>query len=175
MGMEHRWFALRVRPRAEKAVASTLRGKGFEEFLPLHRQKRRWSDRVKQVDLPLFPGYVFSRFELDKRQPILTIPGVLHVVGFGRTPHPIDETEMSSLMAVVDSHRTVQPWPHQFVGERVRVTDGPLAGVEGTLSVIKANRRIVVTISLLQRSVAVELPEEYAWPAGSSTVLLSAF
>jgi len=130
---------------------------------------------VKEVDLPLFPGYVFCRFELDKRQPIVTIPGVLHVVGFGRTPQPVDETEMASLMAVVDSHRDVQPWPHQFVGERVRLTDGPLAGVEGTLTAVKGNNRIIVTISLLQRSVSVELPEEYAWPTASSAVLLRAF
>jgi transcription antitermination factor NusG len=127
------------------------------------------------VDLPLFPGYVFSQFAVDRRLPILTIPGVLHVVGFGKTPEPIDDVEMSSLQALVRSHAEVHPWPDQFVGHRVRLTGGSLAGVEGTLTSVKGNHRIVVTISLLQRSVAVEIPADFAWPSDPSVVLLSAF
>ena len=137
MSLEQRWFALRVRPRAEKSVATALRGKGYPEFLPLHRQKRRWSDRVVDVDLPLFPGL---RLLAVRGRPAPSHPhdprrapcrGLRQDPSAGRRRGDVIP------QALVRSHAEVQPWPHQFIGDRVRLTDGPLAGVEGTLTSVK--------------------------------------
>src|SRR5262252_7687243 len=87
------WYAVRVKPNYEKPVAAALRGKGIEEFLPLFRSKRKWSDRVKVMDLPLFPGYVFCRLNLEARMPLITTPGFLYIVGVGKNPEPLDDTE----------------------------------------------------------------------------------
>src|SRR6185369_14563329 len=97
------WYALHVRSQHEKIVASTLRGKGYEQFLPLYRTKHRWSDRMKVIERPLFPGYVFCRFDLQKRLPILVTPGVLLIVGVRKTPLPVVESEISALQSIVNS------------------------------------------------------------------------
>lgn len=159
------WFALRTRPRAEKVVADALRGKGYEEFLPLHLERRRWSDRIATVEMPLFPGYVFCRFDAQQRLPILTTPGVLLVVGIGKTPEPIDDTEIDSLRVLVDSRLQLQAWPYLHIGQRIQIVAGPLTGAEGILLAVKNQNRLVVSVTLLQRSVAVEIPENCAWPA----------
>ena len=159
------WFALRVKPRAERIVADALRGKGYEEFLPLHKERRRWSDRVKTVETPLFAGYVFCRFDVLRRLPIVTTPGVLHVVSTGRDPQPIDDEEIDSIRVLVGSGLDLEAWPYLHIGQRVRIVGGPLAGASGILLAVKAQRRLVVSVTLLQRSIAVEIPESSAWPA----------
>jgi transcription antitermination factor NusG len=159
------WFAVRVRPRAERVVADALLAKGYEQFLPLHLERRRWSDRVTSVEMPLFPGYVFCRFDVRQRLPILTTPGVILLVGVGKTPLPIDDEEIASLRVLVASRLQLQAWPCLHVGERVQIVGGPLAGAHGILLRIKSEQRLVVSITLLQRSVAVEIPESCAWPA----------
>jgi transcription antitermination factor NusG len=171
-----------VRPRCEKAVAESLRGKGYEEFLPLYRERRRWSDRVADVELPLFPGYVFSRFDVQKRLPILTTPGVMLVVSTGKVPQPVDDSEIEALQILVSSSLQLQPWPYLHIGQKVRILRGPLAGVEGILTAVKKQNRLVVSVTLLQRSVAVEVSEDWAWPvtdgvrpASPSELLLTAF
>ena len=98
------WYALRVRPRCEKMVASTLLTKGYEGFLPLYRHRSRWSDRIKEVLLPLFPGYLFCRMDINHRLPILVTPGVMQVVGIAKTPYPVDEAEISALQSIVLSN-----------------------------------------------------------------------
>jgi transcription antitermination factor NusG len=173
--VQERWFALRVRPRAEKQVATRLRLHGYEEFLPVSQQRRRWSDRIVDLDFPLFPGYVFARFVAERRLPILTMPGVVEVVGPARTPEPIDETEMASLQAVVASKLPVEPWPDRFVGQKVRIIAGPLRGAEGTLVSVRQHHRLMVTVSLLQRSVSVEVAERDAWPSSPGAIHLSRF
>ena len=115
------WYAVRVRPNYEKPVAAALRGKGFQEFLPLIRSKRQWSDRVKIMDLPLFPGYLFCRLNLEERLPLLTTPGFLYLVGVGKNPEPVDEVEIAGIQAVLRSGLTVTPWPNLVVGQRVRL------------------------------------------------------
>lgn len=164
MGSSSQWFALRVRPRSEKVVAGVLRGKGYEEFLPLHRQKRRWSDRTAEVELPMFPGYVFARFAPDARLPILIVPGVMYVVSTGKHPQPIDDSEIETLQTIVRSRLDSEPWPVQHIGRRVRILRGSLAGAEGTLVSVRTQNRLVVTVTLLQRAVAVDLPEDSVWP-----------
>ena len=159
------WFALRVKPRTEKVVADAVRAKGYEAFLPLHIERRRWSDRVTTVELPLFPGYVFCRFDVQQRLPILTTPAVIAVVGIGKSPHPIPDEEIASLQIVVASGLRLHAWPHLEIGQRIQIVGGPLAGAEGVLMAQDKEQRLAVSVTLLQRSVVVEIPESWAWPA----------
>jgi transcription antitermination factor NusG len=158
------WFALRVRSQREKIVASALRSKGLEEFLPLYRCRRRWSDRVKEFEQPLFPGYVFCRFNPYNRLPILVTPFVLLIVGNGKVPLPVDDAEIAGLQSVIKSRLQAEPWPFLRVGQRVRIEQGSLEGLEGILVALKKPHRLVVSVSLLQRSVAVEINEGWATP-----------
>lgn len=160
------WFALHVRPRREKFVASLLRHKGFVEFLPLYRSRRRWSDRYRQIELALFPGYLFCRFDPHNRLPVLTTPGVDFIVGVGKTPVPVDEAEVWAVRAIVDSGLGAVPWPFLETGQRVRIEDGPLFGLEGILLDIRKQHRLVVSVTLLRRSVAVEIERGWIRPLG---------
>jgi transcription antitermination factor NusG len=153
----HPWFAVQVRSRHEKSVAHILSDKGLECFLPLCRGRRQWSDRVAEVDLPLFSGYVFCRMDLSKRMPVLTTPGIVRIVGVGRSPEPVEESEISAVQAIVQSGMSAHPWPMPQVGEWVAIDKGPLAGLEGALIGVKSQLRFVVSVTMLQRAVAVEV------------------
>jgi transcription antitermination factor NusG len=143
----------------------TLRGKGYQEFLPTYRSKRRWSDRVKELDLPLFPGYLFCRFDVRGRLlPILTTPGVMSIVGAGKTPIPVSDDEISAVQAVIRSGLPAMPWPCLTVGSRILVEAGPLAGLEGIALNVDHKYRLVVSLTLLQRAVAVEIEREWVRP-----------
>ena len=151
------WFALKVRSNFEKTTASILREKGYEEFAPSYPCRRYWSDRVKMIDQPLFPGYVFCRFNLNHWLPVLQTPGVVQVVAFGGKLAPVDDLELASLRTLVNSSLPVFTGTFLHVGRRVLIKRGPLAGVEGILEEIGKGFRIVVSISLLQRSVTAEI------------------
>ncbi len=155
------WFALHVKPRREKSVARTLRTKGYEEFLPLFKTKRRWSDRVKEISKPLFPRYTFCRFDPNRRLPVLQTPGVLEVVGFGHGPQPVDPPQIEAIQAIVESGLPVEPFPSIEPGEKVRVMEGPLRGLEGVLQRYRDLDRLIVSMTLLQRSVAVEIERDW--------------
>jgi transcription antitermination factor NusG len=157
------WFALRVRSNHERVVGEALRGKGHEEFVPLYRKEVRWSDRKKLRECPLFPGYVFSRFDIKDRLSVLTIPGVLHVVGAAR-PEPVEEEELIAVKRVIASGFPVGPWPFLRPGQAVMVECGSLAGVRGVLVEIKNQCRLVVSLTLLQRSVGVEMDRDCVRP-----------
>jgi len=150
------WFALQTRCRYESFVAKQLAHKGYEILLPLYECRRRWSDRIKELELPLFPGYVFCRFNPLVRLPILMTPGVIQVVGIGRSPVPVDDAEIAAIQTAVQSGLPRQPWPFLQIGQRVRVECGPLCGLEGILVDFKGRHRLVLSMTLLQRSVAVE-------------------
>lgn len=158
------WFALRVKSRSEKVVSTIARHKGFEEFLPLYQSRRRWSDRFKSVELPLFPGYVFCRINPEFRLPILTIPGVLSFVGIGRVPAPIDDAEIAAIQTAIGAGLLAEPYPFLEVGQRVRLAEGPLAGLEGLLVEVRKQQRLVVSVSMLKRSVAVEIDRLWVRP-----------
>jgi transcription antitermination factor NusG len=163
-GSSNRWFALRVKPRFEKTVATSARNKGYEEFLPLYQCRRRWSDRFQSVELPLFPGYVFCQLNPEFRLPLLTIPGALHFIGIGRIPAPIGDEEIAALQAAMRSGLWAEPWPFLNVGQRVRLEEGPLAGLEGLLIEVRQKQRLIVSVTLLKRSVAVEIEREWVRP-----------
>ena len=165
-GSASRWFAVRVRPQRERRIAEAFRHKGYEAFLPLYSSRRSWSDRVKEIELPLFPGYVFCRFQAGSRLPILTTPGVVYVVGVGRAPAPIDDREVAALQAVVRSGLYAQPWRFLRAGQRVQIVAGPLCGLEGIYLDSRGDHRLVVSVSLLQRSVGVEIDRRWARAVG---------
>lgn len=151
------WFALQVRARHEVRVGKFLSGKGYDPFVPLYQSRKRWSDRIKVVDEPLFPGYLFCRFDFNNRLPVLTTPGVIQIVGFNRFPVPVDEAEMDSIQSLIASGLPTQRWPYLHVGDRVRIEAGPLRDIEGLLVELKGSHRLIVSVTLLQRSVAVEI------------------
>jgi transcription antitermination factor NusG len=164
------WFALQVRARYEQGVADHLDGKGYELFLPLYKCRKRWSDRIKEVEAPLFPGYIFCRLNPLDRLPILKTPGVIQVVGINRTPTAVDEHEIQAIQAMVASGIPNQPWPFLATGDRVRIESGPLSGLEGILIEFKGNHRLVLSVTLLQRSVAVEIDSAFVRSLRSSAL-----
>lgn len=167
-GSNSQWFAVRTAAGREKAVASQLELKGYEEFLPLYRSKRQWSDRIKEMDLSLFPGYLFCRFDFNHRLPILITPGVKLIVGYGKIPTPVSDAEIEALRRVVASGAAAEPHEYLSIGQRVRVREGSLAGVEGILLHVKNTCRIVLSVELLRRSVSVELDRAAIAPVLSS-------
>jgi len=158
------WFAIRVKSQYEKITAAVLHNKGYEELAPMYRSRRYWSDRVKELDLPLFPGYIFCRFDPLHRLPVLTSPGIVCIIGVGKTPVPVDDGEIARIQAIVSSGALAYPWPFLRVGQKVTITRGPLLGVEGFLVSLKNEYRLVVSITLLQRSVAAEIDRDCVEP-----------
>jgi len=162
------WYALQVRSRKEGYVASQIQGLGFECLLPTYKCVRKWSDRVRELEQPLFPGYLFCRFDFQHRRPVVTTPGVLQIVGFGRRAIPVPDEEIQALQLALTSGVPKQPWPYLEIGQRVRVIYGTLTGLEGILVNVKGNDRVVLSVSLLQRSVAMEV--EASWLAPTKEV-----
>jgi transcription antitermination factor NusG len=156
-GLAMPWFALRVRSRAEKTVSETLQNRGFETLCPTFLDRRRYSDRVKTVESALFPGYLFCQLDPDDRLPVLSSPGVESIVGFGSQPHPVGLHEIEALSAVIQSGVLARPYPFLKVGQRVRVESGPLNNIEGILIATKSEHRLVLSVTLLQRSIIAEL------------------
>ncbi len=108
----HSWYGLRTKSRFEKAAAASLAYKGYQYYLPTYRSRRRWSDRMTEVQAPLFPGYVFCRFDVSQRLPILVIPGIVSVVGIGREPASIPDEEIAAIETVLRSGLNAEPWPY---------------------------------------------------------------
>src|SRR3989442_11303027 len=161
---ELRWYALYVRQRYEKIVTSHLVGKGYEVFLPTYQSKRNWSDRTKIIETPLFSRYVFCKFDFRERLPILIAPGVHFVVGFGKTVSPVDPVELDAVRLAVNSGVPCEPWPFVKTGIRVRVERGPLAGLEGFVTDVRKSYKLILSLNLLGRSVAVELDRDFVKP-----------
>jgi transcription termination/antitermination protein NusG len=154
------WFALTAKPRHEKVVAANLHVKGLESFVPLYRSKRQWTDRIQSVDLPLFPGYVFCRFAYASRVSVLNTPGVTSVVCFSDVPTPVADDDILRIRAIQASGLPAHPWPYVQVGQRARIERGSLAGLEGVLIREKDALRVVISVELLRRAVAVEIDRD---------------
>ncbi|SRR5258708_4601619 len=166
---ENQWFALQVKRRFEQTCARLLRSKGYEEFLPLCKSPSTGNVARARTEVePLFPGYVFCRLTENAKGPVVTTPGVIRVVGYGGTPSSISDEEIASIRTFVESGRPVYPWPYFDFGQRIRLTAGPLRGVEGSFIRIKNVSRLVVSISLLRRSAAVEIDADWVVSASPS-------
>lgn len=151
------WFALAVKPRYDKAVARTLAGKGYQTLVPLYKKRRQYAARYMESELPLFPGYVFCRLHPLKRLPVLTTPGVTQILGAGNTPIPLCDSEIASLMKAIESRLPLEPFPYLQAGQKVRINQGALAGIEGVVVGSRQRPRLVLSITLLQRSVLLEV------------------
>jgi len=167
-----RWYALQVRTRWESSTAVLLSGKSYQTLLPTFKTKKRWNGRLREVDAPLFPGYVFCQFDAQNRLPILITPGVIAVVGRGRIPLPVDDEEIAAVQSVVSSGLRAEPWPYLELGQKVRIESESLQGLEGILINFKGNHRIVISVSLLRRSVALEIDRSCVTPIGSGRARL---
>ncbi|MGB7759814.1 MAG: transcription termination/antitermination NusG family protein [Bryobacteraceae bacterium] len=151
------WFVLTVKPQHELVAAAGLASKGFEGLAPTCIVRRRWSDRIKTLTQPLFRGYVFCRTPLAARTSILQTPGVRGFVSFGGSPIPVPGSEMEAILRITSTGLPIEPLAWLRAGERVRVIDGVLRGLEGTLLQCEGHTRVVVGIEMLQRSVSVEI------------------
>ncbi len=149
------WFAVLTRLGRERHASTSLANIGYEYYLPMSCTTRRWSDRWKKVEAPLFPGYLFCRMNPNDRLPVLTTPGIIQIVGIGKTPIPVEEGEIAALQRVENSCLPTIPWPYLQVGHIARIGDGPLKGLTGVVTRIKSGMKLILSISLLQRSVAV--------------------
>jgi transcription antitermination factor NusG len=154
---EPRWYAAYTCANHEKRVAAELGARDVEHFLPLYSSMRRWKDRRVQLQLPLFPGYVFVRLALRDRQRVVQIPSVVRLVGFGGLPTALPDTEVDIMRSGLSQSLRAEPHPLLAVGRRVRITGGPFAGLEGILKRKRSNLRVVVSLALIQRSVSVEV------------------
>jgi len=158
------WYALYTRHQHEKQVAHALAGKGLEVFLPLYTAVHRWKDRDKQVSLPFFPSYVFLQSPIERWQPVLSTPGVHSVVGFAGKPSMIPRSEIEAVRRMVGGSLKAEPHPFLKCGDRVRLTAGPLQGLEGILERKRNLWKLVVSVEMLQRSVAVEIDASMVEP-----------
>jgi transcription antitermination factor NusG len=149
------WFVTTVRPQHEAAVAKWLEERALEPFSPSYSVVRQWSDRKKTLEQPVFPGYVFCRFAREDRAKVLNTPGVRSIIGFGGQPAVVPDSEMERLSAMVASGCLLRPYPYLDKGDSVRIEQGPLRGVEGIVVETQDGCHLVVSITLLSRSVSV--------------------
>jgi transcription antitermination factor NusG len=161
-GSESKWFALSVTARHEKVVSQLLRNKGFETFLPVCARRHHYQGRLRKFEVPLFAGYVFCRHDLLTRLPVVTTPGVRRIVGAGRVPIPVDNDEIGSLQRAVEAGVPMSPHPFWQSGQTARITSGPLAGIEGIVVRETHSMRLVLSVTLLQRSVLLDIGSECA-------------
>lgn len=154
--LEPRWRVAYVITRHEKAVAQELSRRFFESFLPVYHTVHYWNKRRAEVELPLFPSYVFVRMTLHERLRVLQVPGVVHLVSFNSLPASVPEEEMEGLRAAVRLRRA-QPYPYYSLGDRVCIKAGPLKGLQGTLIKQQSSSRMIVAVDFIHRSVSVEL------------------
>ena len=153
----HCWFAIQTLSRHEKVVRSQLEMRNVENFLPTMRRLSQWTDRKKEIEVPLFAGYCFARFSLADRLPVLQSQGVVRVVGSGGRPEPIPDEEIESFMKLISSPSDYVCCPYLSEGMLVEVIRGPLQGVKGRLVREARHCRLVLGISLIQRAVTIEI------------------
>jgi transcription antitermination factor NusG len=155
------WYAIQAKSSREKTASLLLENAGYECLVPVSKYMRRWSDRMKEVEVPLFPGYFFCRMDRHNRLPVLMTPGVIQIVGVGKTPIPVSEEEIAAIQRAGKSGLPTMPWPYLEVGHVVRIEEGPLRGLTGIVLKIKSGMKLILSVGLLQRSIAVEI--ERGW------------
>jgi transcription antitermination factor NusG len=151
------WYAVYTRSRHEQMVKNQLDGKGIENFLPFHMKVSQWKDRKKQIHVPLFPGYLFVKMFLRDRVEVLKTFGAVNVVGDGSSPVPIPEPTIRSVQAFMEKGLRYNPHPYLCIGNRIRIVEGPLIGLEGILLRKDNKDRLVLSVDLIQRSISIEI------------------
>lgn len=155
LDLGRQWYVLRVKPQHERTVSYTLQKKGFERYLPLYKAVRRWSESLKELELPIFPGHLFCRLALPEAPEVLATPAVYQLVSRGSEPAPVEERELHMIQRIESAGLPVVPWPYLREGQQVRIARGPLSGLTGLLACSTKTWHVVVNIQLLQRGVAV--------------------
>lgn len=172
--LQQHWYAVYTCANHEKRVHQQVEQRAVESFLPLYEECHRWKDRSMRLQLPLFPGYIFVRLALRDRLRVLQIPGVVRLVGFNGAPVPLPQDDIEALRTAWGGRWSLQPHPYLTVGRRVRIKDGPLKGMEGILVRRKNSSRVVLSISLIAQSAAVEIDmaslEPIGWRRSQETV-----
>jgi len=163
--IEPRWYAAYTCANHEKRVAEQMRQRSVEHFLPQYRSLRRWKDRRIELELPLFPGYVFVRMALRERLRVLEVPSVVHIVSFGGRPVALPDEQMTRLRDGLSPSLRAGPHPYMTAGRRVRILHGALAGMEGILLRLKGSLRVVLSLDLILRSISVEMDAADITPA----------
>lgn len=158
------WYAVYTSANHEKRVAAHFEGRGVQHFLPLYQTVHRWKDRRMRLALPLFPSYIFVHLPLRDRLRVLEVPGVARLVGFGDYAAPLPAEEIEMLRNGLSGDLNAQPHPYLTAGRRVRITNGPLTGMEGILMRKKSNFRLILSINLIMRSIVVDVDVADIWP-----------
>jgi transcription antitermination factor NusG len=165
-----KWIAAQVRANREFSVSSALQSKGYETFVPAYQAVKKWSDRRKACELPLIPGYVLVHSSFQKNQSlIVSTPGVLRMVGFAGQITPIEDHEIDLVRALAASSLKAEPWAYIKQNARVRIAQGSLAGIEGTVLQVREKTMLIVSIEILQRSVAVHIDRSWVEPQSPET------
>lgn len=152
-----RWFALRTKSRHEKLVRDRLIGLGIEQLLPTVKRLSQWKDRKKEIDVPLFSGYCFGRFEWQERTPVLKVSGIVEIIGGGKRPEPIPDEEIAALKTLMTNTLRYDTHPYLHEGMAVEVVRGPLEGIRGILLRKERRHRLVIGVHLIQQAAAVEI------------------
>ncbi len=154
-----RWFALHTRSRHEKSLTTQLREQGIEALLPTSTEVRRWSDRQKEVEFPLFPGYVFVRMAAPpaERLRILRTPGAVGFVGAKGLGEPIPDAEMDAVLRITCAKVSAQVHPYLRVGQKVRIRGGALDGVEGVLTATSGEQSLVISVAPIERAISIRV------------------
>lgn len=168
---EMHWLAVYTQPRHERTVRDHLEAKAIEVFLPIAIERSQWKDRRATLEVPAFPSYVFVRTPLHQRAPVLSTPGVVRILSFSGKPVSIDAAEIEALRLCQLDGARLEPHPFAAVGERVRVRAGALEGMEGVVIRQKSGLRLVLSVSLIHQSVAVEVEAGLLEPAQASNAL----
>lgn len=164
------WFALQVNGKVTRKIATVLEKKGYESFTPCYSIKKVWCDRTRTFEVPVWLGYVFVKMDARYRMPVLTTPGVYNVVGVGRQPVPISETEIRAVRDLTRSGLPLEPWPFLKRGDPVNIVEGPLRGLTGMLVDVRNSYRVVVSVQAIERSVAVHVNRESVVPIEAQPV-----
>lgn len=165
---EQLWYALRVRTKCEKIVVGALHQREIVNFLPLYKIKTQWSDRVKTSFVPLFPGYVFAKLNELELHSVVRVIDCMYVVGRGNVPEALEESEIDAVKRLIAEGAGVGPWPFCTAGQTVEVTHGPLAGLRGVLLRSAGKDRLIISLPILQRSVATEIESYFVRPIAES-------
>jgi transcription antitermination factor NusG len=171
--LRQRWFAAYTAPRHEKRVSKRLEDRNVESFLPLFRSIRQWNNRTRvSLELPLFPCYVFVRIMPQDHGQVVSIPGIVSLVGSKQEPWPLSDSEVEALRSGLSQSN---PEPHEYlvVGERLRIRSGPLANMEGVLLRRKNTLRVVLTVNEIGRSFSVEVNAQDVEPCERALALVS--
>ncbi len=162
--LQPQWYATYTRSRHEKRIAEQLSGKHIEYFLPLYETVRQWKNGKARVEFPLFPGYIFVRIPLKQRLQVLEVPGVVRLVGFNGMPAPLPQSDIEIMRDALRKGIEAEPHPYLKVGARVRIKSGPLQGLEGVLLRKKGKPRVVVSVDLIMRSIALDVESQEVEP-----------